>query len=93
MDSIADNGSGGSLLYRSGKAALNAAMKSLALDLQEHSIGVIMFHPGWVKTDMGGPDALIEVEESINGMIKVIEQFDISQTGCFVEYNGTLQPW
>ena len=54
MGSIADNSSGGSLLYRSSKAALNAAMKSLAIDLEGQGIGVLVLHPGWVKTDMVG---------------------------------------
>lgn len=54
MGSMADNQSGGSLLYRSSKAALNAAMKSLAVDLAPRSVGVLILHPGWVRTDMGG---------------------------------------
>ncbi|WP_305907669.1 SDR family oxidoreductase [Methylomarinum sp. Ch1-1] len=93
MGSIADNNSGGSLLYRSSKAALNAAMKSLAIDLRSAGIGVLIFHPGWVKTDMGGPDALIDAETSVAGMMKQIDVFDISQSGSFLNYDGAALPW
>ncbi|MGZ8184145.1 MAG: SDR family oxidoreductase, partial [Methylobacter sp.] len=65
MGSIADNKSGGSLLYRTSKAALNAAMKSLAIDLENQRIGVLVLHPGWVKTDMGGTNALIDAQKSV----------------------------
>jgi NAD(P)-dependent dehydrogenase (short-subunit alcohol dehydrogenase family) len=93
MGSIADNDSGGSIFYRSSKAALNAAMKSLSLDLKDQLIGVLIFHPGWVKTDMGGPNALINVEQSITGMRSLIESFSLNQTGSFIKYDGTPMPW
>ena len=93
MGSIDDNSSGGSILYRSSKAALNAAMKSLSIDCQNDNIGVLIFHPGWVKTDMGGPHALIDSETSVTGMIKQISNFNMSQTGRFIKYDGTQLPW
>jgi len=93
MGSMADNTSGGSMLYRTSKAALNAAMKTLAIDLGKHSIGVLTLHPGWVKTDMGGPNALIGVAESVAGMRAVIAGFSLSQSGCFVNYSGKSMPW
>ena len=93
MGSIADNDSGGSILYRSSKAALNAAMKSLAIGLKNQSVGVLTFHPGWVKTDMGGPNALINADESIAGMRALIEGFSLNQSGSFVKYDGTPMPW
>lgn len=93
MGSMADNDSGGSILYRSSKAALNAAMKSLSISLKNQSIGVLIFHPGWVKTDMGGPNALIDVEPSISGMRTVIKNFTLDQSGCFIKYDGTAMPW
>lgn len=93
MGSMADNGSGGSLLYRSSKAALNAAMKSLSIDLSRHSIGVLILHPGWVKTDMGGENALINVEESVAGMRQQIEIFNQHKTGRFLNYEGVQLPW
>lgn len=93
MGSMADNTSGGSVFYRSSKAALNSALKSLSLELRPQNIGVIIFHPGWVVTDMGGPNALIQVGESISGMRKVIEQFNLTQTGSFIKYDGKVMPW
>lgn len=93
MGSMADNGSGGSYLYRSSKAALNAVMKSLSFDFARQGTGVIIFHPGWVRTDMGGSNGLIEVDESVHGMCQQIEQFQLSQTGCFIKYDGTEMPW
>jgi NAD(P)-dependent dehydrogenase (short-subunit alcohol dehydrogenase family) len=93
MGSMADNDSGGSIYYRSSKAALNAAMKCLAVELKDQSIGVLIFHPGWVKTDMGGPNALINAEPSITGMRGLIENFSLDQSGNFVKYDGTPMPW
>jgi NAD(P)-dependent dehydrogenase (short-subunit alcohol dehydrogenase family) len=93
MGSIADNDSGGSIFYRSSKAALNAAMKSLAIELKDQSVGVLIFHPGWVKTDMGGPNGLINADQSITGMRALIENFSLNQSGSFVKYDGTPMPW
>jgi NAD(P)-dependent dehydrogenase (short-subunit alcohol dehydrogenase family) len=93
MGSIADNDSGGSIFYRSSKAALNAAMKSLSIELKDQLVGVLIFHPGWVKTDMGGPNALINVEQSITGMRSLIESFSLNQSGSFIKYDGTPMPW
>ncbi len=93
MGSIDDNTSGGSVFYRSSKAALNAAMKSLAIDLQPKNIGVLIFHPGWVLTDMGGPNALIDVQTSISGMMEQIGLFDLKDSGRFIKYDGTQLPW
>ncbi|MGZ4954502.1 MAG: SDR family oxidoreductase [Methylobacter sp.] len=93
MGSMADNDSGGSIFYRSSKAALNAAMKSLAIELQNQSVGVLIFHPGWVKTDMGGPNALINAEQSVAGMRTLIEDFSLNQSGSFVKYDGMPMPW
>jgi NAD(P)-dependent dehydrogenase (short-subunit alcohol dehydrogenase family) len=93
MASMSDNGSGGSILYRSSKAALNAAMKSLALDLHAQNIAVLILHPGWVKTDMGGDNAPTSPEESIAGMRRVIEEFTLEKSGSFLNFKGEQQPW
>ena len=93
MGSMEDNSSGGSYLYRSSKAALNAVMKSLSFEFARQGTGVLIFHPGWVRTDMGGPNGLIEVDESISGMRQLIEHFELSQTGSFFKYDGTAMPW
>lgn len=93
MGSMADNDSGGGIFYRSSKAALNAAMKSLAIDLKDQSVGVLIFHPGWVRTDMGGPNGLINADESVAGMRALIKNFSLDQSGSFVKYDGTPMPW
>ena len=93
MGSMEDNRSGGSLFYRSSKAGLNAVMKSLSIDLLTQKIGVLILHPGWVKTDMGGVRAPLLPYESIEGMRKVIADFSLDKSGQFFDYKGELQPW
>jgi NAD(P)-dependent dehydrogenase (short-subunit alcohol dehydrogenase family) len=93
MGSIADNSSGGSLLYRSSKAGLNAAMKSLSMDLADHQIGVLILHPGWVQTDMGGSHALISPEQSVAGMSRLINNFTLAESGQFFDYSGQQISW
>lgn len=93
MGSMADNGSGGSIFYRSSKAALNAAMKTLAIDLKRQNIGVLILHPGWVISDMGGKNALISTETSVGGMRRIIDNFTAVQSGSFLKYDGSLLPW
>ncbi len=93
MGSISDNTSGGSILYRSSKAGLNAALKSLSIDLRPSAVGVLILHPGWVRTDMGGPNGLIDVEESVSGMRTVIDHFKLTETGRFFKYDGVALPW
>lgn len=93
MGSIADNKGGGSIMYRSSKAALNAAMKSLAIDLKPRGVGVLILHPGWVKTDMGGANAPILPEESISGLRRVIEAYHPEDSGRFFDFRGKELPW
>ncbi|WP_257275952.1 SDR family oxidoreductase [Endozoicomonas sp. SESOKO4] len=93
MGSIADNTSGGSYIYRSSKAALNAVGKSMAQDLSDKGVSVAICHLGWVVTDMGGPNALIDTRTSIKGLISVIEQLGPENTGQFFNYDGALIPW
>ncbi|MCS3902497.1 NAD(P)-dependent dehydrogenase (short-subunit alcohol dehydrogenase family) [Methylohalomonas lacus] len=93
MGSIADNGSGGMVVYRSTKAALNAATVSAAIDLKPRDIRVVALHPGWVRTDMGGPNALIDAAESVTGMRRVIAELTTAQSGAFLDYKGQTVPW
>ena len=93
MGSITENDSSGDFIYRSSKAAVNAVMKSLAGDLKSEGITVAMLHPGWVRTDMGGPDAAIEAPESVTGMRAVIAGLKESDSGRFLNYDGTEIPW
>lgn len=91
MGSIADNSSGGFIAYRSSKAALNAAWRSLAIDNPEVVCAVL--HPGWVKTRMGGASAPLEPEQSIAGMRRVIEGLGADQSGGFFSHDGSVVPW
>ena len=93
MGSMCDNTSGGSILYRSSKAALNAAMKSLAIDLKHRGIGVLILHPGWVRTDMGGPQAPTSPEESVTGMRRMMDGFTLASSGRFLNFRGEELPW
>ena len=93
MGSISDNNSGGRYGYRMSKAALNAAAKSLAIDLKPQGISVSLIHPGWVKTDMGGPNALISTEESSSGIVSVIKKTNIKNSGLFYNFNGDIIDW
>lgn len=93
MGSMGDNQKGGSYIYRSAKAALNAVGKSLAIDLADKGVSVGIVHPGWVLTDMGGENALIDTETSIHGIRKVIEQLSLKNSGKFVSYDGSLISW
>lgn len=93
VGSIDDNTSGGGYAYRSSKSAVNQVMKSLSIDLKPKGIKTVSLHPGWVKTDMGGPNALIDAEESVAGMRNVISHLTQEQSGQFISYDGTSIPW
>lgn len=93
MGSISDNRGGGSYIYRSSKAAVNIVMKSLSIDLNPKGIIVVLLHPGWVRTDMGGPNGLISAEQSVNGMRHVISMLKSADSGKFYAFDGQIVPW
>lgn len=93
MGSMTDNTSGGAYIYRSSKAAVNAIMKSLSMDLRDQDIIVVVLNPGWVRTDMGGPGARIDSFESVAGMRDVINNLRIEDSGRFLHYDGTEISW
>lgn len=93
LGSIELNGEGGRYAYRSSKAALNAAWKSLSRDLAPKGIVCAVFHPGWVRTDMGGPSAPVTPPQSVAGMIEVIAGLTPGDTGGFINYDGERLPW
>lgn len=93
MGSIGDVGSGGSLIYRTSKAAVNMAMRARSFSLRPRGIIVAVINPGWVRTDMGGPSASISPEESVAGMRKVIAALTLDQTGTFLDWKGGGYPW
>lgn len=93
MGSIADNDSGGSYAYRMSKAAVNAAGKSLSIDLKPKGIAVGILHPGWVRTDMTGHGGLIDVDESVSGLLQRMEELTLDNSGTFWHTNGEELPW
>ena len=93
MGSIGANDAGGAYIYRSSKAALNAVIKSFALDTRDKGLTAISLHPGWVQTDMGGPSAAIDSTTSVTGMRAVIAKAQNSDSGSFFNYDGESLPW
>lgn len=93
MGSVADNDSGGSYGYRMSKSAVNAAGKSLSVDLKPFGIAVGILHPGWVRTDMTSHNGLIDTDESAAGLIARMEELNLTNTGSFWHTNGDLLPW
>ncbi len=93
MGSMGDNSGGGAYIYRSSKAALNAVVKSLSVDLAPRGITAVAFHPGWVKTDMGGENAAVTAAESVKGMRAVIDRLNTGDSGKFFNYDGSILPW
>jgi len=93
MGSITEIETPDAYYYRSSKAALNAAMKGLSLELKPLGIGVLILHPGWNNTRMGGPDAPFRPMDTVSGMRQVIDRFDMRHTGKFLRFDGTEIPW
>jgi NAD(P)-dependent dehydrogenase (short-subunit alcohol dehydrogenase family) len=93
MGSIADNTSGGSIAYRSSKAAVNMVMRSLAVDLAPHGITCVVVNPGWVQTDMGGSHATLTTVESVTMLRRLIDTLGPAQSGKFFNYDGREYAW
>ncbi|MCU0769095.1 MAG: SDR family oxidoreductase [Burkholderiaceae bacterium] len=80
-------------LYRASKAAANAALRAASLELGPHGIVCIAFHPGWVRTEMGGAGADIDAATSVAGMRRVLAAANASQNGKFLNFNGEQLSW
>ena len=92
MGSIEDNSSGSRYGYRMSKAALNAAAKSLAIDLEEQQIAVAILHPGLVATDMTNHTG-ISTQESVTDLICRINELTLQNSGTFWHAKGEVLPW
>ncbi|HBF94160.1 MAG TPA: short-chain dehydrogenase [Marinobacter adhaerens] len=79
---------GGRYIYRASKAAALNLGRNLAVDLREQGIAVGIYHPGWVATDMGGSDAEVSVEQSVDGLRRQIDSLTLAETGCFKAWDG-----
>jgi NAD(P)-dependent dehydrogenase (short-subunit alcohol dehydrogenase family) len=92
MASIALRAAGNAWLYRASKAALNSVMKDASLVLGSHAVCVAM-HPGWVRTDMGGAQADLSVEQSVSDIRRTVSQLGAADNGGFFNHDGTPLAW
>ncbi|MDI1285813.1 MAG: SDR family oxidoreductase [Reyranella sp.] len=83
----------GRYAYRASKAALNMKWKGLSIDLAGKGVICVVLHPGWVQTDMGGSGATLTIEQSVPAMVDLIDGLKPSDTGRFINYDGTEFPW
>lgn len=93
MGSITDNTSGGTYGYRMSKAAVNAAGMSLARDLADDGIAVMLLHPGYVRTDMTGGAGQADPADAAAGLLARLDELDLAATGTFRHANGEHLPW
>jgi len=93
MGSIAATSALNSIVYRSSKAAVNMVMKILANDLGPQGVTVTSFHPGWVRTDLGGSTAPILPQDSARCIRQIIAKLGPSDNGAFLNYDGETIPW
>lgn len=93
LGSIQLNVEGAMYAYRTSKSALNAATKSMSIDLHEQKILCVSLHPGWVRTDMGGGNAPLDVVTSTTQIVQTICKLNESHNGGFYQYDGGKLPW
>jgi NAD(P)-dependent dehydrogenase (short-subunit alcohol dehydrogenase family) len=79
--------------YRLSKAALNMLTKNQSIAYQRYGITVVCLHPGWVRTDMGGPEAPLTVEEAVPRLVEIIEKVSPSRSGEFMSFDGQIIPY
>lgn len=93
LGSISRKKSGGRYSYDGSKAALNMFTRTLAFDVIADGIIAIVIHPGWVRTDMGGKNASISVEDSARGILQVTDSLSKDDVGRFLQWDGAELPW
>lgn len=93
VGSIAENETGSMMYYRTSKAAVNQAWNCLAQQWKDEGLTLAMMHPGWVQTDMGGENADLTPQESVEGMRSVIDRLTHKQNAKFYDYSGREIPW
>lgn len=84
---------GGDYIYAASKATLNMFTRVLAGNMRGEGVTAVMINPGWVKTDMGGPNAHLEPAESAHGLLSVIDGLTLADSGRFLSYDGSELPW
>ncbi|CAL8109908.1 unnamed protein product [Orchesella dallaii] len=93
LGSIADNSSGGYYASRCCRSAMNAATKSMSIDLKDKNIIAVGMNPGWVKTDQGGSSAPLTPEDSVSGILKVLDDINEDQAGKLLQHDGKVVEW
>lgn len=94
LASIASNDNGGLFGYRISKSGLNAATKSISIDLKSMNIMCVAMHPGWVKTEMGGAKAPLEIDVTCRQIMETILSMKPNDNGTFMQYHGeSILPW
>lgn len=93
MGSLTRKTYGGFYSYSASKAALNMFGRALAADLRDEGIIVVLVHPGWVQTDMGGPEAPLTPEASVGGMLRLLDGLTMDHSGRFFTWEGQEHPW
>ena len=93
MGSLTNLQTTGNYSYSASKTALNMYSRRLSHDLRNAGVIVIMLHPGWVQTDMGGPNADITTEDSVKNMLQVIDSLSLLNSGGYFDYTGQTIPW
>lgn len=84
---------GGYTAYRTSKAALNMLTQNLARELGGEGFTCVLLHPGWVRTDMGGPHAPVSPRDSVRGMLRVLDRVSPDDNGRFLDFEGKTLPW
>lgn len=93
MGSLTNRPNGGPYAYCSSKSALNMVTRTLAADLKPYGVTTITVHPGWVRTDMGGPNASLTAEDSTHSMVAFFDTLNASHNGLFYRWDGESLPW
>ena len=93
LGSVEGASAGGFDLYRGSKAALNSMTRSFAARHKDKGLAVLSLHPGWVKTDMGGPDAPVSVDDSTRGLVDVVERARADRQDGYFDYTGATLAW
>jgi NAD(P)-dependent dehydrogenase (short-subunit alcohol dehydrogenase family) len=93
MGSVSAVSTPNSLLYRVSKAAENMVAKAAHVELSPNGVRVLALHPGWVRTDMGGPNADVALEDSVRGMRRVLGNARSYPGGSFLDYQGEAIAW
>jgi NAD(P)-dependent dehydrogenase (short-subunit alcohol dehydrogenase family) len=93
LASLAGKNALGFYAYGTSKAALNMLTRTLAFEFHKEGLTFVVMDPGWVRTDMGGPNAALSPEESATAIVKTVKGLTLKQTSLFLYNDGKELPW